>query len=113
MHGGKSKRGVEHWNFKTGEHSKVIRKAAKIFDSLLERPVQVRIALYPEELVETMAKPRAERYFVLVSLPDESGLLLCERARILRAIRRQISRCLRLVREQLAGKPTEEFEEEE
>jgi hypothetical protein len=112
MHGGTSRRGTEHWNFKTGEHSKVVRKTMKKIGSLFQRPIQVRIALYPEGFVETMAKPWPERWFVLVSFPDEYGLPLHEKERVLKATRRQISTRLREVKERMSGKPSEEQEEE-
>ena len=57
MHGGASKCGEQHWNFKTGRHSKVLRKIAQKFNRLLAQPVEVRIALYPDGFVETMEKP--------------------------------------------------------
>jgi hypothetical protein len=112
MHGGTSKRGREHPNYKTGQPSKVTRKALKFFNSLLHRPVQVRICLYPEGLIETMEKPRQERYFVLVSFPDGGGLPLYEQKRILRAARRKINTRLRQVRDKIAGKPSEKQERE-
>jgi hypothetical protein len=109
MHGGTSKRGCEHWNYKTGEHSKVVRKAMKQFNSLLQRPMQVRIALYPEGFMETMATPWPERWFVIVDLCDwPYGIPLREQERVLRTIRREISTRLREVREEMSGKPSEE-----
>jgi hypothetical protein len=78
MHGGTSKRGREHPNFKTGKHSKVTRKVLKDLSKLLNRPVQVRVCLYPEGIMETMEKPRPERYFVMLSLGDGDGLPLVE-----------------------------------
>jgi hypothetical protein len=113
MHGGTSRRGREHWNYKTGEHSKVVRKTMKEISSLFHRPVQVRIALYPAGFMETMAKPRQERYFVIVNFPDEVGLSLAEKERILRAARREISSRLREVREEMSSKPSEEQEKQE
>jgi len=84
----------------------------KFFNNLLNRPVQVRIALYPEGFMETLAKPRTERYFVLVSFPDGGGLPLHEQERVLRAARRKISSRLRQVRDKIASKPSERQERE-
>jgi hypothetical protein len=99
---------MEHWNFKTGEHSKVVRKAMKKISSLLQRPMQVRIELYPEGFVETMATPWPERWFVIVDLRDwPYGIPLSEQERVLRAIRREISTRLRKVREEMSGNLSE------
>jgi hypothetical protein len=112
MHCGTSRRGPQHHNYKTGQHSKVLRKALKDFNKLLHRPIQVRIALYPEGFLESMAKPRPERYFVLVSFPDGGGLPLHAQERVLRAARRKISSRLRQVRDKIASKPSERQERE-
>jgi hypothetical protein len=80
----------------------------KILGELMHRRVQVKIALYPEAFEETMAKPRSERWFVLVSFPNNSALPLHEQERVLRAARREISSCLRRVRNEIDGNPSEE-----
>ena len=56
MHGGKSKRGREHWNYKNGLHSKDVREASEMMARVLQRSVEVRVVLYPETLEEIAAK---------------------------------------------------------
>ena len=58
MHGGTGtarQRNIR--NYKTGRHSKVLRKIAQKFNRLLAQAVEVRIELYPEGFVETMRSP--------------------------------------------------------
>ena len=109
MHGGTSKRGLEHPNYKTGKYSKVTRNALKFLGKLLHHPFDVRIELYPEGLEETMETPWPERWFVHVNFDGwPHPIPLCERERILRAIRRKVSTRLRQLREKLAGNPSED-----
>ena len=77
MHGGTSRRGKEHPNYKTGRHSKVLRKIAQKFNRLLQRPVEVCIELYPDGFVETMEKPWPERWFATVTFPEHPLACRC------------------------------------
>ncbi len=114
MHGGTSKRGREHWNYQTGLHSKDLRKASKIIGKMLHRPVEVRIAVYPETFEEWAEKKleglkKGRRYFAAVNYLDgKRGIPLHEQERILKTVRREISTRLRQVKAEMAGNPSEE-----
>jgi hypothetical protein len=103
MHGGTSRRGRDHPNYKSGKYSTVLKGAVRKFRRLLKRPVQVRLALYPEGLSETLARPRQERYFVTIEFPTDLPDLPAQE-RILAAARRELTVQLRLLREELAVK---------
>lgn len=114
MHGGTSKRGPEHWNYRTGEYSKDLRKARKVIGKMLHRPIEVRIAMYPEPFEEWAEKTleglrTGRRYFAVVNYLDgKRGIPLHEQERILKAARREISTRLRKVKAEMAGNPNEE-----
>ena len=103
MHGGTSRRGLDHPNYKSGKYSTVLRGAVGKFRRLLKRPVKVLLALYPEGLRETLSKPRHERYFVTIEFPADLPDLPAQE-RILMAARRELTVQLRLLREELAAK---------
>ena len=109
----------EHPNYKSGEYSKVFRKTFRDVDRLLRRPVSVRIAVYPESFEEWAGKKleglrKGKRYVVMVNFLDgQSGMPLHEQERVLRAARRKISARVRQIRDEIAGKPSEELEQKE
>jgi hypothetical protein len=93
MHGGKSKRGKEHWNYQKGLHSKDVKEAGAMMGRFFERPVEVRVVLYPETL-EQMAEGvrRRRRLDGHVIFPNEYGQLpLLEKLRVLRSAKRQLN----------------------
>ena len=119
MHGGTSRRGRDHPNYKSGEYSKVFRKTIRDVNHLLRCPVSVRIAVYPESFDEWAGKKleglsKRKRYVAMVNFLDgQSGMPLHEQERVLRAARRKISARVRQIRDEIAGKPSEELEQKE
>jgi hypothetical protein len=101
MHGGKSKRGSEHWNYRTGRHSKDVREAGAMIGRFLERPVEVRVQLFPRPLDEIAAKVgRSQRLDGLVISSEQ--MTVGERMRALRAARRLLAQELADLRAEAA-----------
>ena len=89
MHGGTSRRGMEHPNYKTGLHSKDVREAGEMMGRFLERPVEVRVQLFARPVEEIAAKVgRGQRLDGLVVSSER--MTVGERMRALRAARRLI-----------------------
>jgi hypothetical protein len=101
MHGGTSRRGCDHPNCKTGEYSKVSRKAKQTLGRLLNRPIEVRVILYPETLEEQAGRVRrGQRLDGHLIYPNEYGQLpLPLQLRALRAAKKEINAKLREVNE--------------
>src|SRR5262249_26023646 len=92
MHGGKSKRGKDHWNFRNGLHNKDVREAGEMIGWLLRRPVGVRVVLHPESLEERVIKAGGQRYAGYVVFPNEYGQLpLLEQQRVLPAAKWEVN----------------------
>jgi len=56
MHGGTSRRGAEHHNFKHGKHSKVLAEVRRKFVRWLQRPIEFNVLLFPKALEEITAQ---------------------------------------------------------
>jgi hypothetical protein len=92
MHGGKSKRGKEHWNYQKGLHSKDVKEAGAMMGRLLKRPVDVRVVLHPEPFEERVNKAGRQRYTGYVVFPNDYGQLpLQEQLHVLRAAKREVN----------------------
>jgi hypothetical protein len=91
FHGGRSRRGKAHPNYKTGVHCKDAKEAAKILAHFLERPIDVKVVLSQEH---------GQRVTSNIVFPNEYGQLLpTEELRVLRATMRQLgARCKELVK---------------
>jgi hypothetical protein len=104
MHGGKSKRGKEHWNYRNGVHSKDVKEAGEMMGRFFDRPVEVRVVLYPETLEEIAAKiGRKQRLHGLVVPPEQ--MTVGERMRALRAARRLLAQELTELRAEATDGP--------
>lgn len=95
MHGGKSKRGMEHPAYTHGAYSKDFKAVGELFAKLVNRPIEVRVSLHPvslEERLDRIDKGMGERFDGVVYLPnDRKHLPLREQAHILRAAKKQIN----------------------
>jgi hypothetical protein len=101
MHGGTAKRGKDHYNFKTGQHSKDVQECVELLGRFFDRPVEVRVVLRPEPLEEIAAKVgRGQRLDGLV-VPSEQ-MTVGERMRALRAARRLLAQELAELRAEAA-----------
>jgi hypothetical protein len=104
MHGGKSKRGKEHWNYQKGLHSKDVKEAGAMMGRLFHRPVEVRLVLYPETLEEIAAKVgRGQRLHGLTVKPEHTTI--DEWMRALRAARRLLAQELTELRAEATDGP--------
>ena len=102
MHGGKSRRGKEHWNYRNGRHSKDVKEAGAMMGRFLERPVAVKVQLFARPLEEIAAKVgRGQRLDGLVVSSEQ--MTVGERMRALRAARRLIGQELAELRAEVDG----------
>jgi hypothetical protein len=104
MHGGKSKRGKDHWNYRTGLYSKDVKEASEMMARVLQRSVEVRVVLYPETLEEIAAKVgRGQRLHGLIVKPEHTTI--DEWMRALRAARRLLAQELAELRAEATDGP--------
>ena len=102
MHGGTSKRGAQHWNYRTGLHSKDVKEAGAMMGRFLERPVAIKVQLFARPLEEIAAKVgRGQRLDGLVVSSEQ--MTVGERMRALRAARRLIGQELAELRAEVDG----------
>jgi hypothetical protein len=95
---------MEHPNYKTGLHSKDVKEAGAMMGRFIDRPVEVKIQLFPRPLEEIAAKVgRGQRLDGLV-VPSEQ-MTVGERMRALRAARRLIGQELAELRAEAVDGP--------
>jgi hypothetical protein len=104
MHGGKSKRGSEHWNYRNGLQSKDVKEVGAMMGRFFNRPVEVRVVLYPETLEEIAANiGRKQRLSGLIVKPEQ--VTIDEWVGALRAARRLLAQELTELRAEAADGP--------
>jgi hypothetical protein len=100
MHGGTSKRGSEHCNYRNGLHSKDLKDAFDTLHRALQVPIRTVIAVYPDSIAvgKNVFPAGRPRRIVEVSFPDNPGLPILVQMRALREANKQISADLRILR---------------
>jgi hypothetical protein len=102
MHGGTSKRGADHPNFRHGRYTKGL---SELFQSLLKpRPTRVDVLLFPESMEELAMKIGGKRRLRGFVVPPDQ-LTVADRLRTLRAARRLLAQELAELRARAANGP--------
>ena len=101
MHGGVSKRGCNHPNFRHGRFTKELRQLHWLFKP---RPVVVKVLLFPQTMEEVVKKVgRRQRLRGLIAPPGQ--VTMGEWMRALRAARRLLAHELAELRAEAADSP--------
>src|SRR5262249_30378982 len=92
MHGGKSKRRKDHWNFRNALHNKDVREAGEMIGSVVRRPVGVCVVVHADCLEERVIKAGGERKQGNVVFTNEYGQLqMLEQHRVLPAAKWEVN----------------------
>jgi len=101
MHGGTSKRGKQHWNYRTGRYSNELQDAIDAIHRACQQPIKTVIAIFPDSIAAGgKVFPRGQpRHVVRVSFPDELfDVSVREQMRALCEAKKQINAELRMLR---------------
>ena len=103
MHGGTSKRGSNHPNFR---HGRCVKESLRGLEWLKPRPIRVEVLLFPQPLEEIVKRLHREQLRGLIVPPD--CMRVGDWMRALRTARRMLAKELAELRAEIENEPSED-----